>query len=224
MVAVVGFLTFYAVVGNCLHFKKSWQLLWNHWCCRIVMFILGIEVKYDDDIPKTGLIAANHMGYLDIFALGAIAPFAFVTSVDMSSKGFAGFVIRASGSVPVERRGVMQAKDDANSLGKVCREFPLVVFPEATSNKMGNMTEFKSSLFQVAVDNGLPVMPAAISYSNPGMCFVKGMNLFKHLGRHRGEIYVNFLPGIYGNDRKSFCRLAQGSIRNSLNCELFKFN
>jgi len=216
MVVAIIFLIFYAVIGNALYWKKNWQLQWNHRSCKVLIRILGVTVVYSGKIPKAGLVAANHLGYLDIFALGSIAPFAFVTSVDISSKGFAGFVIRASGSVPVERRKIMVVKKDAKALSEVCKKFPLVVFPEATSNRQGNVGTFRSSLFQVASANTLPVIPTAITYDNSEMCFVKGMNLFKHLGRHKGFIYVYFLQSNLLTDRKKAAAVTETYIKKHL--------
>ena len=134
---------------------------------RLVCRILGIKVKIVGEAPVTGpiLIASNHVSWLDIVVLSAVAPLSFVAKREVNGWPFFGSLARLQRTVFVERdrrhatgnaRNEMQERLKAGDI--------LVLFPEGTSNDGREVLPFKSSFFGAAEYEGVLVQPVSLAY------------------------------------------------------------
>ncbi len=136
--------------------------------CRCCLFLIGVKVsvtgeKYYKHRPY--FIVANHLSYLDALFISSTIPSLFVTSVEIGSDGFLGWLCRLGRCILVERRSIWNLKSEVAEIQRSLSDgFNVVVFPEATTTDGTKMLPFKSSLLQAAVNAGADVLPICINY------------------------------------------------------------
>lgn len=134
---------------------------------RRLVRLLGVRVVTRGRVARGGgLVAANHLGYLDILVLSSITPVVFVAKSEVREWPVFGWLAAAAGTRFIDR----EARGDVVRVGNelveaVAAGVAVVVFPEATSTDGVAVLPFKSSLFQPAVDARLRVVPVALGYA-----------------------------------------------------------
>ena len=111
------------------------------------------------------LIVANHISWLDIYALNAARPMAFVSKAEVRDWPLIGWLAANTDTVFLRRgsRGharIVNAEIDALlNAGK-----DVAIFPEGTTTDGTHLLNFHGALLQPAVETGRPVQPVALSY------------------------------------------------------------
>ena len=134
---------------------------------RLVSRILGVRVTVSGKPPEQGplLIVSNHVSWLDIVVLSAVAPVSFVAKKEVNSWPFFGSLARLQRTVFVDRdrrHATGTSRDDMRERLKAGDI--LVLFPEGTSSDGRRVLPFKSSFFGAAEYEGVLVQPVSISY------------------------------------------------------------
>jgi 1-acyl-sn-glycerol-3-phosphate acyltransferase len=175
---------------------------------------MGITVDVAGLPAGRGLIASNHLSYLDILVYSAIAPCAFVSKLEVRAWPAVGWIATLAGTIYVDRsrrtetHTIQPEIQAALSCG-----LRLLLFPEGTSTDGSGLLPFHSSLFQPAVDLQAPVSAASIAYAVPDgnagteACYWGTMSLFPHLinllGKHSVTATVSFSSDSFRfSDRK----------------------
>jgi 1-acyl-sn-glycerol-3-phosphate acyltransferase len=118
--------------------------------------------------PDTAsLIAPNHVGYLDIIAVGAACPVVFVSKADVRSWPIVGHLFSFSEHIGVaraDRRSL--AAVNASIAERLSAGMSVCVFLEGTSSCGTGLLPFHASLAQPAVDSGAPVVPVALRWES----------------------------------------------------------
>lgn len=160
----------------------------HRWSGRILRRI-GVQVFISGQVPAHGLIASNHLSYLDILVFSAIAPCVFVSKSEVRSWPLVGWIASFTGTVFVDRSSTSETHNVRPQMQtRLQAGARLVLFPEATSGDGRAVLPFHSSLFQAAVDVAAPAIAAYISYTMaPGdgdpvmdVCYWGDMTLFPH--------------------------------------------
>jgi 1-acyl-sn-glycerol-3-phosphate acyltransferase len=134
---------------------------------RLVCRILGIRVELSGKLPKQGplLIVSNHVSWLDIVVLSAVAPVSFIAKKEVASWPFFGSLARLQRTVFVDRgrrHATASSRDDMSE--RLRAGDILVLFPEGTSSDGRRVLPFKSSFFGAAEIDGVLVQPVSIAY------------------------------------------------------------
>lgn len=144
-----------------LWLKQRWS--------RQLLGILGIELDATlAGIEPGSLIVANHVSWLDIFAINAARPVAFVSKSEVRDWPLIGWLAAKTDTVFLRRgsRGhakIVNAEIDALlDAGK-----DVAVFPEGTTTDGTHLLGFHGALLQPAVETGRPVQPLALAYATP---------------------------------------------------------
>jgi len=204
---------------------------------RLVCRILGIRLNVVGGAPEQGplLIVSNHVSWLDIVVLSAIAPVSFVAKREVGRWPFFGTLARLQRTVFVDRdrrhatgdsRSEMQERLKAGDM--------LVLFPEGTSGDGRSVLPFKSSFFGAAELPGVLVQPLSIAYRGhrnlpmtrrllPSYAWYGDMDLAPHLlgATRAGPIEVTVVchpPLSLGGEvnRKGLARHAEAQVRQGL--------
>lgn len=164
--------------------QASWLHRWSLQVCRL----LAVKIEVRGTPPLSGLVAANHLSYLDVFVFSAIAPCIFVAKKEIGDWPIFGRCARYSGTILLDRErraGVRPVAEEMRSA--LAEEVLVVLFPEGTSSKGEMVLPFKPALFAPVVELALPVTAAAIAYELPGgsaadeVCYWGGATLLPHL-------------------------------------------
>lgn len=201
---------------------------------RCIAGLLNLEIQSSGIPPRHGLIAANHLSYLDILALASVQPVLFVCKDEVRSWPGLGSLVAHGGTIFI-RRGVrsdVHATSEAIALA-LAQGVPVVVFPEGTSSDGSRVLPFHSSLFQPAITHRCPVTPVGLSYSLPDgdgctgdeVCYWGnhsfGPHLWKVLGKRRIRVELRFgasFTDVTGQ-RRSIARAAQAAVTHLLTNE-----
>ena len=167
------------------------NVLWLQWLLRCSLRIVGGRLRVVGEPPRSGLIVCNHLSYIDIAALGASCPCAFVSKVEVRDWLFIGWAAELAGTVFVRRAHRSEVTGQVEDIKHaIARGVPIVLFPEGTSTDGSQVLPFRSSLLQAALETGCDVTPAALAYraDPPGntvndICWWGGVGFVPHLWR-----------------------------------------
>ncbi len=127
---------------------------------------IRVRLSMEED-PGTGpfVIITNHQSYLDIPALLVSLPYNFrmVAKKELFRIPIFGWGIKLAGYIEVDRsdtrkaiRGISEA-DNQLSAGR-----SIVIFPEGTRSRDGNLLPFKKGAFVLALKNQVPILPCLV--------------------------------------------------------------
>lgn len=163
---------------------------WLHRSCLKVVTQLGITLDVHGPFPSRGLLVCNHLSYIDILALSAIAPCVFVAKRQVRSWPLFGALAGCGATIFVDRDRPSDTLRASTQLGHALAAGIIVVFfPEGTSSDGSTVLPFRSALFKPAVQLRQPVSTARISYSVEGgsveqdVCYWGRMVFLPHLFR-----------------------------------------
>jgi lyso-ornithine lipid O-acyltransferase len=197
---------------------------WLHRSCRIVLRRLGFELRVIGELPTSGLIASNHLSYLDILLYGATVPCVFVSKVEVRDWPLLGLLAALGGTVFIDRKSGASTAEAARRIEELLAAGVLVlVFPEGTSSDGAEVLRFHASLFEPAVRVGAPVTAGAIEYSagagatERDLCYYGDISFVPHLIEtlQLPEIVATLRfgsPGTVHGDRRQAARQTREAV------------
>lgn len=126
--------------------------------------VCGIRVRVRG-IERLGagpyVFTPNHASHFDIAALLGYLPGAnrFAAKKELFAQPVLGAVLRTLGMIPVDRDNPADAIEHLRGLEG--QPFSVIVFPEGTRSRTGELLPFKKGAFVTAIQLGLPVVPVA---------------------------------------------------------------
>lgn len=134
-----------------------------------LLAIAGVRLTVRGDPPgvdpRSGIVVANHVSWLDIFVIAAVSPSRFVSKSEVRDWPLAGYLATKAGTVYLERARRRDAARVNQHMQELLRAGErLAVFPEGTTTDGTRIRPFHGSLLQPAVEAGAPVFPAALRY------------------------------------------------------------
>lgn len=129
------------------------------------MFFRG-EVAGLENLPPSGafLIAANHASLLDPPIIGSQVPrqMCFFARKTLWKPGMASWWLTAVGVIPVDRDGGTDVGAIKRVLRSLADDKVLVLFPEGTRSRDGNLQTPKPGMGMIICRTQVPVVPARI--------------------------------------------------------------
>ena len=143
------------------------------WSAKLVR-LAGLQLSVSGT-PRPGatLLVANHVSWLDIAAVHAVAPQArFVSKADVLAWPLLGWLIRGAGTLFIERERKRDALRVLHQVAEALKAGDTVaVFPEGTTGDGATLLPFHANLMQAAISTGTPVQGVALRYSDPAHRF-----------------------------------------------------
>jgi 1-acyl-sn-glycerol-3-phosphate acyltransferase len=145
-----------------LAFRRALKRRWS----RQLVGMLGLRLdKVGPGGTVHGLLVANHISWLDIFVINALAPAAFVSKDDVRAWPLIGWLCSRTETIFLARGSRAAAQETRERMIADLRAgTPVAVFPEGTTTGGERLLPFHAALFQGAIDAGVPVMPLALRY------------------------------------------------------------
>lgn len=173
---------------------------------RVLNWVLGIQVICQDEEKlhsHEGLVLANHISYLDITTLIAVAPMRFLSTAEVFQIPIIGWVADAISTVFVDRESRKSRHSVRDSIAQSVSKQPyppFVVFPEGHFGTPTQLAPFHRGMFEIAVENGFPYMPVALRYDPADAATWRGVKvepfpaaLWRML-THRDKVRAEVIP------------------------------
>lgn len=179
----------------------------------------SVTVEGLENLPNgPAVYVANHLGYFDIpLMLGYLGDDTkpLVAKKEIEKIPLIRGWMRDLHCVFIDRdnmRASVKALGEAAAW--VGQGYSMVVFPEGTRSKTGEMAEFKGGAFKIAQKNGVPVVPVC----------VRGTDLImerNHYWIHPAKVSLKVLPAIdtadyTKEDWRALPALAEAQVRDGL--------
>ncbi|HUP96975.1 MAG TPA: lysophospholipid acyltransferase family protein [Usitatibacter sp.] len=144
---------------------------WVGWWSAKLLRIAGLRTRVEG-VPPVGadagaMIAANHISWLDIFAISSVRPTRFIAKSEIRDWPIAGWVVERAGTIFIRRdrrRETTRINELVNAALGAGDHVGL--FPEGMTTEGDRLLRFHSSLFEPAVANRARVHPCAIRYEH----------------------------------------------------------
>lgn len=178
-----GVLLFAFFVTTLVLIPVQWLLLklgsrWSEWVpCyyhRFVSWLLDVRVHVTGEIShdRPVLLIANHISWLDIIVISALAPVHFIAKREVADWPFFGLMAKLQRSVFVDRERRTAVKETAHEIAQRLKMGErIVLFAEGTSSDGNQILPFKSALIGAAAlaaeeeGDGADVQTLALAYT-----------------------------------------------------------
>ncbi|HSS27352.1 MAG TPA: lysophospholipid acyltransferase family protein, partial [Usitatibacter sp.] len=138
---------------------------WSAKLLRIVGIVTEVHGAPAEESSRGAMIAANHISWLDIFAISSVRSTRFIAKSEIRDWPLAGWVVERAGTIFIRRD---RRRDTAriNTLvhDALVADDRVGLFPEGTTTEGDGLLKFHSSLFEPAIANRADVHPCAIRY------------------------------------------------------------
>lgn len=217
-----------AGVGYPLMTPARRRLALQRWSAKLVRHLAARLTVHGEPPRHDGkpfLLVANHVSWLDIFAINAAVPTRFVAKSEVRAWPLVGWLCVKAETLFIERdRRRDLARLDQLMLKALGEAAGMGVFLEGTTTDGSVVLPFHSSLLRPAQQANVPVYPVAIQYrrSDGSICTEAAydgdktaLDTFRlMLTQHEIHVDVHFLPPIAaaGQHRKDIARQARAMI------------
>lgn len=137
--------------------NRNWARTFPHWYHRQVARIVGITIHQRGEVAEDRpvLLVSNHISWLDIVVLSAVAPVSFVAKSEVGTWPFISWLAKLQGSIFVDRSQRLKVHEVADEIMARLRSGDhIVIFAEGTSSDGNRVLPFKTSLFGAVLPSG----------------------------------------------------------------------
>lgn len=154
---------------------------------RTFIEIIGMRYSIEGDIyDKYCLIVANHISFVDIFALNAMKPGRFIAKSEIADWPVFGRIAKGVDTLFVQRRNhrsIIAVNEQISAA--LMQQQTIMLFPEGKTSVGVSLLPLKANLIEPAILSGTPVLPVAICYAENGQKTTKAsyanISIFKCL-------------------------------------------
>lgn len=155
-----------------------WSRLWLG-AAGVRLRVIGTE---NVDSRRSYVVVANHVSNLDIMVcfVGLPLPIRFLAKKELFRVPVLASAMRAIGIIEVDRSARMNVHEQINVQARrlVDAGRSVIVYPEGTRSRRGQLGAFKKGAFTMAINSRLPVLPVTIAGTGeawpPGSLLVRG--------------------------------------------------
>lgn len=224
MLTIAALFPFYPVARRGLAVKR-----WS----KSLLDMFGVKLHVHGEAPRRHtqpvMLVANHVSWLDIYAINAVLPVRFVAKSEIRAWPVIGWLSAKTGTLFIERA---RRRDALRISGEIVtamqRGDVVTVFPEGTTTDGSHVLRFHGSLLQPAVEAGAKLHPVALRYQRAdGSLSVEAAydgdkSLWDTLKLMTAQpvihVHVWFLPGLAtdASDRRTLAYTAHTAIADRL--------
>jgi len=191
---------------------------------RLTLAALGVDLRLRGRPPVTrALVVANHVSWLDIVAIMAVAPGRMLAKAEVRRWPLVGALAAAAGTIFVDRSRPRTLPDTVAEVAAALRDGAVVaVFPEGTTGCGADVGPFRPAMFQAAIDAGAAVVPVTLRYGTRAAAFVGDETLWASVRRvlatPRLVASVTVAPALHPEpaaSRRALARAARSAVGTS---------
>jgi 1-acyl-sn-glycerol-3-phosphate acyltransferase len=133
------------------------------WGGGVRLHVIGAE---NVDPSASYVVTSNHQSSFDIMAhfLALPVPIRFLAKKELFGVPLLGWALKRLNMVPVDRSAgkTVYEEIEQNAAATIAEGKSIIVYPEGTRTKNGDLLPFKKGAFFIAVHTGLAVLPTTI--------------------------------------------------------------
>jgi len=182
----------YGVVAGFVPPRGDWTFRGARLWGRIILWaaLVRRHVEGHELVPRDGPVVfmANHESWLDIPVLLTSVPVQvrFLAKKSLFRIPFLGWAMRAMGFIPVDRQNRREAVKSFEEAAQHIRTGrSVLIFPEETRTRTGELLPFQRGGFLIALKAGVPIVPVGLD--GPARCLARASYLLRP-----GRITVRF--------------------------------
>jgi 1-acyl-sn-glycerol-3-phosphate acyltransferase len=161
---------------------------WSKWGLKVAG--IRLEVSGLEQVPLSGpvIYMGNHQGNFDIMSLTLAIPrtFSWIAKEELFRIPLFGAAMLRAGYIPLDRSDGRKAlKSMKLAAERIAGGTSVVIFPEGTRTKDGELLPFKRGAFLLAARAGVPIVPFTINGS-------RAINPRNRLELYPGTIRIGF--------------------------------
>lgn len=140
-----------------------------------------------DDMRRPYVAVANHESFVDILLISHLpTEFKWLSKIEIMKIPILGWMMRLARDIPLERGDTTSGRaalDQARE--RLSHNVSVMIFPEGTRSKTGEMRKFRAGAFKLAIEGQHPILPIAVHGTRD--CLRKDD---WRIGRARAEVRV----------------------------------
>jgi 1-acyl-sn-glycerol-3-phosphate acyltransferase len=115
--------------------------------------------------PGKTVCVSNHCSHTDVFLISHVPwEMKWLAKRSLFNIPFIGWSMRLVKDIPIDRASPSAAKAALDKCATWLEQgVPVMIFPEGTRSKTGEMQAFKDGAFKLAIDTGADVLPMAVA-------------------------------------------------------------
>ena len=141
---------------------------------RVILWGGGVRVNVigaeNVDPSASYIVTSNHQSTFDIMAhfLALPVPIRFLAKKELFGVPLLGWALYRLHMVPVDRSAgrTVYEEIEQNAAATIAEGKSIIVYPEGTRTKTGDLLPFKKGAFFIAVHTGLAILPTTIAGSH----------------------------------------------------------
>ncbi|GHV43836.1 1-acyl-sn-glycerol-3-phosphate acyltransferase [Bacteroidia bacterium] len=164
-------------------FAHAIPKIWARSVCFFLLIHVKIFGRENINTSQSYVYISNHQSIMDIFVIYGWLPsvFKWIMKAELFKIPFVGWACKAAGHIFIDRSAGIEAnRSVAAAKQRLQGGMSVVIFPEGSRTRNGQMLRFKRGAFRIAGDLRLPVLPITLKGS------------FERLPRNHGP---KFTPG-----------------------------
>ncbi len=154
--------SFFSRTGNIPHLLARFWANSILWVSRVRVTVIGAEKL---DVAQSYIYMPNHQSNADIPLLLGRLPvqFRWLAKAELFKIPLFGRAMRGVGYISIDRSNRKSAFESLTRAAHTIRNgTSVLIFPEGTRSRDGNLLPFKKGGFLLAVDSGVPIVPIII--------------------------------------------------------------
>lgn len=128
------------------------------------MWDFRVSGTLPDDMRRPYVVVSNHESFVDILLISHLpTEMKWMSKIEIMRIPFVGWMMRLVRDIPLERgdtKSIVKAMKASRE--RLDSRVSVMIFPEGTRSESGEMGEFKSGAFRLAIDAQVPILPLAV--------------------------------------------------------------
>ncbi len=116
------------------------------------------------DPRRPYIVVSNHESFVDILLISHL-PFEmkWLSKAEMFKIPIVGWLMSLAGDIRLTRGKISSASDAMKQCeDRLAKKVCVMIFPEGTRTRTGELGKFKNGAFRLAIDTGVPILPIAV--------------------------------------------------------------